>query len=147
MSTEAFIHDVFLSHSAKDKAVVRPLAERVREAGPRPWFDEWELPVAVPCRDAATPKRSRTDWSTRARFSSPIGWERGQGEGGPCVRLGLSAEGGGHVWEGQLALSRPAEPGAPLHSPATRRLPIKGFPGAISLRQRKQGMILCNPWN
>jgi hypothetical protein len=25
-----FTHDVFLSHSAKDKAVVRPLAERLR---------------------------------------------------------------------------------------------------------------------
>ena len=33
MSTEAFTHDVFLSHSAKDKAVVRPLAERLRAGG------------------------------------------------------------------------------------------------------------------
>ncbi len=31
--TPAFIHDVFLSHSAKDKAVVRPLAERLRKDG------------------------------------------------------------------------------------------------------------------
>ena len=27
MSAETFTHDVFLSHSAKDKAVVRPLAD------------------------------------------------------------------------------------------------------------------------
>jgi len=33
MSTEAFPYDVFLSHSAKDKAVVRPLAERLRQDG------------------------------------------------------------------------------------------------------------------
>jgi hypothetical protein len=30
MSTESFTHDVFLSHSAKDKAVVRPVAGRLR---------------------------------------------------------------------------------------------------------------------
>mgnify|MGYP003346446100 CR=1 FL=1 len=30
MSAEVFPYDVFLSHSAKDKAVVRPLAERLR---------------------------------------------------------------------------------------------------------------------
>ena len=40
---DEFQYDVFLSHSTKDKAVVRPLAERLREAGPRLWFDEWGL--------------------------------------------------------------------------------------------------------
>ena len=39
-----FQHDVFLSHSSKDKAVVRPLAQRLKEAGRRLWFDEWEIP-------------------------------------------------------------------------------------------------------
>jgi small GTP-binding protein len=38
-----FNYDVFLSHSSKDKAVVRPLAERLRADGLRVWFDEWEL--------------------------------------------------------------------------------------------------------
>ena len=33
MSDAAFPYDVFLSHSAKDKAVVRPLAERLRQDG------------------------------------------------------------------------------------------------------------------
>ena len=33
MNTESFAHDVFLSHSAKDKAVARSLAERLREDG------------------------------------------------------------------------------------------------------------------
>jgi hypothetical protein len=43
MSTETFTHDVFLSHSAKDKALVRPLAERLRKDGLKVWFDEWEI--------------------------------------------------------------------------------------------------------
>ena len=43
MSAETFPCDVFLSHSAKDKAVVRPLAERLRADGVKGWFDEWVL--------------------------------------------------------------------------------------------------------
>ena len=38
-----FQYDVFLSHSAKDKAVVRPLADRLRQDGLKVWFDEWVL--------------------------------------------------------------------------------------------------------
>ena len=34
-----FQYDVFLSHSAKDKAVVRAVAERLRGDGLRVWFD------------------------------------------------------------------------------------------------------------
>ena len=37
MSTETFPYDVFLSHSAKDKPVVRPLAERLRADGLKVW--------------------------------------------------------------------------------------------------------------
>jgi hypothetical protein len=40
---EAFQYDVFLSHSAKDKAVMRPLAERLRKDELKVWFDEWAL--------------------------------------------------------------------------------------------------------
>ena len=40
---QEFQYDVFLSHSAKDKAVVRPLAERLRKDGLKVWFDEWVL--------------------------------------------------------------------------------------------------------
>jgi hypothetical protein len=46
MSDALFTHDVFLSHSAKDKAVVRPLAERLRKDGLKVWFDEWEIAKA-----------------------------------------------------------------------------------------------------
>jgi hypothetical protein len=49
-----FQYDVFLSHSAKDRAVVRPLGGQLRRDGPNVWpvppkplgvggFDEWVL--------------------------------------------------------------------------------------------------------
>jgi TIR domain len=41
--TNDFQYDVFLSRSAKDKAVVRSLAERLRQDGLKVWFDEWVL--------------------------------------------------------------------------------------------------------
>ncbi|WP_395744203.1 toll/interleukin-1 receptor domain-containing protein [Prosthecobacter sp.] len=40
---ESFQYDVFLSHSAKDKEVVRQLAERLRADGLKVWFDEWVI--------------------------------------------------------------------------------------------------------
>ena len=76
MSAEDFPYDVFLSHSAKDKAVVRPLAERLRQDGLKVWpvtpkrpraggFDEWMLkpgdsiPVKV---DPPSLRRSGKTW-------------------------------------------------------------------------------------
>lgn len=38
-----FDYDVFLSHSSKDKPVVRELAERLRADGLRVWLDEWVI--------------------------------------------------------------------------------------------------------
>lgn len=35
--------DVFLSHNSDDKHAVRRIAERLRDRGIRPWFDEWCL--------------------------------------------------------------------------------------------------------
>ncbi len=40
MATE-FQYDVFLSHNQADKPRVRRLAERLRAANLRVWFDEW----------------------------------------------------------------------------------------------------------
>jgi formylglycine-generating enzyme required for sulfatase activity len=40
---ETFPFDVFLSHNSKDKPRVRRLAERLRAAGLRVWFDEWHI--------------------------------------------------------------------------------------------------------
>ena len=39
----SFTHDVFLSHSSKDKNLVRKLAEQLRSDGFQVWFDEWEI--------------------------------------------------------------------------------------------------------
>jgi hypothetical protein len=38
-----FPYDVFLSHNAQDKPWVRRLAERLKQAGLRVWFDEWNV--------------------------------------------------------------------------------------------------------
>jgi len=38
-----FNYDVFLSHSVKDKPIVRELAERLRNHGLRVWLDDWVL--------------------------------------------------------------------------------------------------------
>ncbi len=40
---DSFDYDVFLSHSAKDKDVVREVAERLKSDGVRVWLDEWEI--------------------------------------------------------------------------------------------------------
>jgi hypothetical protein len=40
---DRFAYDVFLSHNSKDKPRVRALAEELRAAGLRVWFDEWVL--------------------------------------------------------------------------------------------------------
>jgi WD40 repeat protein len=41
--SEQFKFDVFLSHSSKDKAIVRNVAQRLRKDGLKVWFDEWEI--------------------------------------------------------------------------------------------------------
>src|SRR5687767_923424 len=89
-----FTYDVFLSHSAKDKAVVRPLAERLREDGLRVWFDEWEIRPgdSIPAKIEEGLEHSRTlvlcmsahafgpDWATLEsqtfRFRDPLNKER-----------------------------------------------------------------------
>ena len=41
--SDSFHYDAFLSHSAKDKAVVRAIAGRLRADELRVWFDEWVI--------------------------------------------------------------------------------------------------------
>lgn len=38
-----FEYDVFISHSPRDKGRARELADRLRHAGLRVWFDDWEI--------------------------------------------------------------------------------------------------------
>ena len=40
---DEFSFDVFLSHSSRDKDVIRELAERLQRDGLRVWFDQWEI--------------------------------------------------------------------------------------------------------
>ncbi len=41
--TDEFKYDVFLSHSSKDKDIVRDIANRLEADGINVWFDEWEI--------------------------------------------------------------------------------------------------------
>jgi hypothetical protein len=40
---DSFTYDVFLSHNSRDKPQVRKLAEQLKRAGLRVWFDEWVI--------------------------------------------------------------------------------------------------------
>jgi hypothetical protein len=93
MSAE-FPYDVFLSHSAKDKEVVRPLVERLRRDGVKVWFDQWEIKPgdSIPAKIEEGLERSRvlvlcmsanafgSDWaqleSGTFRFRDPLNKER-----------------------------------------------------------------------
>ena len=69
-----FPYDVFLSHSAKDKAVVRPLAERLHADGVKVWFDEWVLNPgdSIPAKIEEGLERSRVLvlWTSANAFGS-----------------------------------------------------------------------------
>lgn len=41
--SDRFSHDVFLTHSSKDKEIVLQLAEKLSADGIRVWLDEWEI--------------------------------------------------------------------------------------------------------
>src|SRR5215831_20608277 len=89
-----FPFDVFLSYSAKDKAVVRALAERLRQDGLRVWFDDWALKLgdSIPSKIEQGLEHSRvlvlcmsanafgSDWasleSQTFRFRDPLNKDR-----------------------------------------------------------------------
>ena len=91
---QEFQYDVFLRHSAKDKAVVRPLAERLRQDGLKVWLDEWVLKPgdSIPAKMEEGLEHSRvlvlcmsanafgSDWaqleSGTFRFRDPLNKER-----------------------------------------------------------------------
>lgn len=89
-----FKYDVFLSHSSKDKDIVRPLAERLRADGLRVWFDDWILKPgdSIPAKIEEGLEQSRvlvlcmsaqafgSDWAQLEagtfRFRDPLNQER-----------------------------------------------------------------------
>ena len=121
-----FPYDVFLSHSANDKAVVRPLAERMRADGVKVWFDEWVLKPG----DSIETNQSKT-----AKIEE--GLERSRVlvlcRSANAFGSDLGAVGVRHVKNGQPALSRPAGQGAPLPSDAARRHPRQWLSGFAEL--------------
>jgi small GTP-binding protein len=92
--SEQLSYDVFLSHSTKDKDIVRPLAERLKADGVRVWFDEWEIRPgdSIPAKIEDGLERSRvlalcmsanafgSDWAQLEagtfRFRDPLNKER-----------------------------------------------------------------------
>jgi hypothetical protein len=89
-----FQYDVFLSHSSKDKGVVRDIATRLKKDGLKVWFDEWEIKPgdSIPARIEDGLENSRilvlcmsanafgSDWaqleSGTFRFRDPLNKER-----------------------------------------------------------------------
>jgi hypothetical protein len=94
MSEPDFEYDVFLSHSSKDKVVVRDVAERLRKDVVKVWFDEWVLKAgdSIPAKIEEGLERSRvlvlcisahafgSDWAQLEygmfRFRDPLNKER-----------------------------------------------------------------------
>jgi hypothetical protein len=93
-SIPEFDYDVFLSHSSKDKAVVRTIEERLRADGLRVWFDEWTIKAgdSIPAKIEEGLEASRvlvlcmsahafgSDWAKLEgymfRFRDPLNKER-----------------------------------------------------------------------
>jgi hypothetical protein len=91
---DEFKYDVFLSHSAKDKAVVLDVAERLRADGLSVWLDDWEIRAgdSIPSKIEEGLEHSRvlvlcmsanafgSDWayleSGTFRFRDPLNKER-----------------------------------------------------------------------
>ena len=87
-------YDVFLSHNARDRAVVWEVAERLKAAGLRVWWDAWEIRTgdSIPSKIEEGLEKSRilvlcmsahafgSDWaaleSQTFRFRDPLNRER-----------------------------------------------------------------------
>ena len=95
--TDEFPYDVFLSHSTKDKGVVREVAQRLRKDGVKVWFDEWVLKPgdSIPAKIEEGLERSRV------------------------LVLCMSANAFGSDWAqleaGTSGFATPPKQGAPLH--------------------------------
>ena len=107
-TTSEFQFDVFLSHSAKAKAVVRPLAERLRQDGLKVWFDEWVLKPGNSIPAKIDPPSLRRCGGTGEGLEHPRFeprpsdfWICAAEHVCPCVRLGLGAV--GHILNHQLS--------------------------------------------
>jgi len=115
MSDADFTHDVFSRHCAEDQGGVRPIAERLRADGLKGRFDEWETAQA----NNATQKPA-SEFQRSAFSLQPFLALSAKAFGSDWAQLEAGTFGRGNLLEPQLAVSRPAEEGSPLHSPAAR---------------------------
>jgi hypothetical protein len=86
MNDATFIDAAFLSPSAKAKAVVRPLAERLRKDGLKVCFDEWRSRLRSPSPQLGGRRNGgtgRAGWRRRRQKSNPAGATRA---GCPALR-------------------------------------------------------------
>jgi hypothetical protein len=86
---DEFQYDVFLSHSAKDKAEVRAVAERLRADRLRVWFDEWVLKAgdSIPAKIEEGLEHSRVPLLSMS--ANAFGSDWAQLEAGTCGRRNL----------------------------------------------------------
>ena len=99
---ETFTDGVFLTYSSHGRAVVRPIAERLKADGLRVWFDEWGIKPdesLAPRRVSGWGRpRSRKGWSIPACHDGTVPtncikdanrpsryWERELTDGDTCV--------------------------------------------------------------
>ena len=111
--SEPFHYDVFLSHSSKDKLVVRGVAERLRKDGLRVWFDEWEIRPgdSIPAKIEDGLERSRV--LVLCMSAHAFGSDWAQLEAGTCGRGNLALRAAASVG----SRSTEAETRAVTHSP------------------------------
>ena len=86
---DEFQFDVFLSHSAKDKAVVRELAARLQRDGVRVWLDEEQIKPgdSIPAKIEAGLEHSRV--LVLCMSANAFGSDWAQLEAGTCGRRNL----------------------------------------------------------
>ena len=98
--TPNFQFDVFLTHRAKDKAVVRPLAERLRQDGLKVWFDEWvlepEVPLAHRMGEGSGVRAAKIEAGLERSRVLPLAHQ--MGEGARRAGEGRSAQAFGSDW-------------------------------------------------
>ena len=152
--SQEFQHDVFLSHSAKDKAVARPLAERLLVAVRKHlkvWFDEWECPSPAGAGEGG---RRPGEGRGAEADSMPAKIEEGPFHFGfrtsdfGFAQPSLSANAFGSDWA-QLEAGTCGRRNLRFRDPLNQErrfiplrlddTPIKGFPGAIPLHPLPPG--------
>jgi hypothetical protein len=87
--SEQFNYDVFLSHSSKDKAVVRELAGRLKKDGVRVWLDEEQIKPgdSIPAKIEEGLEHSRV--LVLCMSANAFGSDWAQLEAGTCGRGNL----------------------------------------------------------